>query len=85
VKIIGGWEIKPTLCCTYNTPKFVKMVDIFRVDDWAQTYVEHKWRGHIFCPDDQGIRKKNYRSAKEVMEKEFSIKFNDSAKRMCNI
>ncbi len=82
---IGGHEIKPTLCCTYKSPNFVKMVDIFRVDDWAQTYVEHKWRGHIFCPDDQEIRKKISKSAKAVMESEFSIKFNDAAQRMCNI
>jgi hypothetical protein len=70
---------------TFGAPDFVKLKDIFRVDDWAQTYAEHNWRGHVFCPDDDDIRRKISKSAQNVLEKEFSIKFNDSAFKLCKI
>jgi len=70
---------------TFGSPDFVKLKDIFRVDDWAQTYAEHNWRGHVFCPDDDDIRRKISKSAQKVLEKDFSIKFNDSAFKLCKI
>jgi len=70
---------------TFKDPDFVKLKDIFRVDDWAQDYAEHKWRGHVFCPNDQKIRKKVADAAIQVLESEFSIKFKPSATTMCNI
>jgi len=70
---------------TYDCPDFVKLKEIFRVDDWAQDYAEHKWRGHVFCPDDPKIRKKICDAATEVLEAEFSVKFNKASKTICNI
>lgn len=68
---------------TFKLPDFVKLKDIFRVDDWAQDYAEHNWRGHVFCPDDPAIREKISEAAKNVLEKEFNIRFNKSSKALC--
>ena len=70
---------------TFNSPDFEKLKKIFSVDDWAHNYVEHNWRGHVFCPDDTSIRKKVSAAAKEVLEKEFNVKFNKSAIKLCKI
>ncbi len=70
---------------TIKKPSFSKLRDIFRVDDWAQDYSEHKWRGHVFCPDNKDIRKKISDAAKQVIESEFNIKFDDSAIKMCKL
>lgn len=66
-------------------PEFEKLRDIFRVDDWAQNYAEHNWRGHVFCPDRDEVRKKISDSAKAVLERKFSVKFNNSAQKLCKL
>lgn len=70
---------------TFKSPDYVKLKKIFSVDDWAHNYVEHNWRGHVFCPEDRGIRKKVANSAKKILEEEFNVKFNDSAVKLCKI
>ena len=70
---------------TFKKPDYVQLKDVFRVDDWAHNYVEHNWRGHVFCPEDSAIRKKVSNSAKKILEEEYSVKFNDSAIKLCKI
>lgn len=70
---------------THDSPNHVKMVKVFRVDDWAQDYVEHKWRGHVFCPANTAIRGKISSAAKKVLESSLNIQFEDLAVQMCNI
>ncbi len=66
-------------------PEFQKLKDIFKVDDWARNYAENNWRGHVFCPDNDGIRQKISNAARSVLEKKFSVKFNNSAQKLCKI
>lgn len=68
---------------TQDKPNLCKLKEIFRVDDWAQNYAEHKWRGHVFCPD--GARPKVAKAAKDVLETRFNIKFKEEATAMCKI
>jgi HD superfamily phosphohydrolase len=70
---------------SHREPEFEKLNDIFRVDDWAQNYAEHNWRGHVFCPDRDEVRKKISDSAKAVLEQKFKVKFNNSAKKLCKL
>ncbi len=66
-------------------PELQRLKEIFRVDDWARAYAGHKWRGHVFCPDREDVRKKISRAAKSVLEREFVIKFNSSAEKLCKL
>ncbi len=68
-----------------ENPDFQKLRDIFQVDDWAQNYAEHNWRGHVFCPERDGVRKKISDAAKVVLESRFSVRFNESAQKLCKI
>lgn len=66
-------------------PELRRLGEIFRVDDWARGYAEHKWRGHVFCPDNGDVRRKISKAAKSVLERKFSIKFNNSAENLCKL
>jgi HD superfamily phosphohydrolase len=66
-------------------PEFLKLKDIFRVDDWAQSYAEHNWRAHVFCPDNDEVRQKISVAAQKILEEKFSVKFNNSARKLCKI
>ena len=70
---------------SHKEPEIEKLKDIFGVDDWAQNYAEHNWRGHVFCPDRDEVRKKIAESAKAVLENKFSVKFNNSATKLCKL
>ncbi|OGP68125.1 MAG: hypothetical protein A2031_03730 [Deltaproteobacteria bacterium RBG_19FT_COMBO_43_11] len=70
---------------TFRKPDYVTLKDVFRVDDWAHNYVEHNWRGHVFCFDDKNVRKKVAISAQKILEEEFNVKFNNSAIKLCKI
>lgn len=68
-----------------DQPEFQKLRDIFLVDDWAQNYAENNWRGHVFCPDRDDVRAKISGAAKSILEQKLSIKFNDSAQKLCKL
>lgn len=68
-----------------SEPEFQKLKDIFRVDDWAQSYAEHNWRGHVFCPDNDEVRQRISGAAQKILEEKFSVKFNNSARKLCKI
>jgi uncharacterized protein len=70
---------------SHREPEFEKLKEIFRVDDWAQNYAEHNWRGHVFCPDNDEVRKKISDAAKDILQQKFSVKFNISAQKLCKI
>ena len=70
---------------TQDNPDFEKLSDIFKVDDWAEDYTEHKWRGHVFCPNDNNIRKKISNASVEVFKNKFGIEFKSSAQTLCKI
>ena len=47
---------------TRDLPDFEKLSDIFKVDDWAEDYTEHKWRGHVFWSKRQRYKEKDFQS-----------------------
>ena len=56
------------------------LADYFPTENWLGTYASKKWRGHIFCPADDSIRKKVANAAMEVLEQPpYKIKFKPSA------
>lgn len=66
-------------------PELRQLKEIFCVDDWARGYAEHKWRGHVFCPDQEDVRRKISQAAQSVLEREFSISFNTLARSLCKL
>ncbi len=65
--------------------EFVPLSKIFKVDDWAENYIEHLWRGHVFGPPDDEIRKKISKAAKKVFQEEFDVKFNNFTDIICKL
>jgi hypothetical protein len=54
-----------------------RLTDHFPLKAWAQGYIHHKWRGHVFCPKE--CREDIGKAAKEVLFSVFGISFNDQA------
>jgi HD superfamily phosphohydrolase len=59
---------------------FVKLEKIFPFKQWIDSYIQHKWRGHVFCFQEHSD--KISQAAKNVLEKKYSIKLKDIA--ICN-
>ncbi len=70
---------------TFKSPDFAKLSTIFKVDDWAEAFMQNSYRGHVFCPDDPKLREKISKAAVKVIEDKFEIKFLPSAINLCNI
>lgn len=68
-----------------SEPEFQKLKEIFQVDDWAESYTEHNWRGHVFCPENGDVRQKISTAAQKILQDRFSVRFNDSARKLCKI
>lgn len=60
-----------------------KMTDFFPLQYWASLYVNHKWRGHVFCPADCQARV--HEAAKSVFRDEFGLGFNALAKELSHV
>lgn len=54
-----------------------KVSDLFPIHYWSEFYQKHKWRGHVFCP--QEYQQEIHEAALEVFKKEFDLKFKKSA------
>ncbi|MEN6437500.1 MAG: HD domain-containing protein [Syntrophobacter sp.] len=54
-----------------------KVSDLFPVHYWTELFQKHKWRGHVFCP--QEYQQKIHEAALEVFKEQFGVKFKKSA------
>lgn len=65
--------------------KFEPLNKAFPMEQWVKEYALHKWRGHVFCPPDNAIRQKIYKSAKAIFKEKYGIEFNDYARTLCRV
>ena len=56
---------------------------LFPTHDWLQTYVEKKWKGHVFCPEHMQCEVN--KAAIEVLESRLEVKFNNLATDLANL
>ena len=59
------------------TNKPITLNDLIKVDSWAKQYMEHRYRGHVFCPPEH--RATVAKAAIEVLRERFDIKFKPEA------
>lgn len=64
---------------------FISLNENFPIDEWVEQFVKNKWRGNVFCPPDEDTRRKISRAAREVLEAELQISFNDHSEKLCKI
>jgi len=62
---------------------YTPLREFFPFDKWVSAFNEHKWRGYVFCPPDEHIRKKIHEAAKEALGIRPGLKFNDQSFIMC--
>lgn len=60
-----------------------RLNEFFNTDQWAEHFNQHKWRGHVFAPDDcaQAISI----SARKILEQEFALEFDPIAWQICHL
>ncbi|HPJ84339.1 MAG TPA: HD domain-containing protein [Methanothrix sp.] len=56
---------------------FFPLKEFFPQEEWIETYIANKWRGHIFATEK--YRTQANTKGMEYLEEEFGIKFNDNA------
>jgi len=61
----------------------VSLNSLFPTHDWLQTYVEKKWKGHVFCPEH--LQCEVNKAAIEVLESKLEVKFNNLATDLANL
>lgn len=61
----------------------VSLNKLFPSQDWLQTYVDKKWKGHVFCSEN--VQHEVSKAAKEVLESKLDIKFNSLATELANM
>jgi HD superfamily phosphohydrolase len=61
----------------------VTLNSLFPAHDWLQSYVEKKWKGHVFCPEP--IQHAVNNAAIEVLESKLHVKFNHLATDLANL
>lgn len=54
-----------------------KVSDLFPIHYWTELFQKHKWRGHVFCP--QEYQQKIHEAALDVFQTNFDLKFKKSA------
>ena len=62
-----------------NKSMFPTLSELFPTSQWALSYAQFKWKGHLFGP--LKYQEQITKTAKEVIENEIGIKFNASAER----
>jgi len=65
------------------TNKPITLNDLIKVDSWAKQYMEHRYRGHVFCPPEH--RATVAKAAIEVLQERFDIKFKPEAYQWCKV
>jgi len=76
-------EAKRTWISVGNAAAPIELQDIVPVEDWVNQYVTHKWRGHVFCPED--ARQKINQAAQNVLLTKFDLAFNALATSLAKI
>ena len=61
----------------------VSLNSLFPAHDWLETYVDKKWKGHVFCPEH--LQREVNKAAIEVLESRLEVKFNSLATDLANI
>ena len=56
---------------------------LFPAHDWLQTYVEKKWKGHVFCPEYMQCAVNE--AAIKVLESKLEVKFNNLATDLASL
>jgi len=60
-----------------------KVTDLFPMTYWADLYVSHMWRGHVFCSRDW--QRQVNRASREVLERRFGVRFKPSADEQSHV
>ena len=72
------WPIKST-----GEPHgYVRLRDVFPVDDWVRAFSQNKWRGYVYTRN--GLRKVVFEGAKSVFQ-QIGIEVNDFANVLCKM
>ncbi|MBM3157162.1 MAG: HD domain-containing protein [Chloroflexi bacterium] len=53
--------------------------DIFHIDEWLTAYWSNKWKGYVFCPPGEAIRKEVAKKASELFHDEYNFSLNPKA------
>jgi HD superfamily phosphohydrolase len=49
--------------------KYVELDNFFPVGQWVGSYINFKWKGYIFCPSHDEVRKEIHKIAKDILRK----------------
>ncbi len=63
--------------------EYVRLRDLFPVDDWVRAFSENKWKGYIFTRTQ--YREVVHKAARYVFEEVFDAKFNDFSRYLCKM
>jgi HD superfamily phosphohydrolase len=70
---------EPSQCFVrLSEEEYTTLDKIFPADWWLTAYGERKWRGHIFCPPNAGLRKLANEASRKVLEEVLGIRFKPS-------
>lgn len=59
------------------------LCDLFELDQWAEHFDQHKWCGHVFCPQEHVSVVSQ--SARKVFKNDFNIEFKSIAWEICHL
>lgn len=59
--------------------EIVNIDELFPVTGWKNAYLDRKWNGHVFCPNDIDLREEVYTATREVLGQK-GIELNERAK-----
>lgn len=62
---------------------YIRLRDVFPVDDWVRAFTENKWRGYIFTRSQ--YRETVYNASKDILKDAFGIEVNEFSKIMCKM
>jgi len=67
-----------------GTPELQTLAKYFPYPRWVESYLERKWKGHVFYFPDEKCRKAANKAALSTF-KEFDVKFTPVASRECKL
>lgn len=62
---------------------YIRLRDLFPVDDWVRAFSENKWKGYVFSRPQ--YRDVVHMAARHVLEEVFEAKFNSFSYHLCKI
>lgn len=81
-----GWFIVKLLSLrSIHSASRVTLADVFPADWWLTAYYETKWRGFVFCPPKENIRKATYDATVKVLKRVYKIELEPMAKILAKI